>query len=153
VTLQAPPVAAARADRAACAACVSETLDPFARRYRYAFTACPQCGPALPATWHRPCADCRHEADDPAGRRFRWQGIACHACGPRPRLLRVDGRAFAADAYSFLDDTDATTTLLGRGEVVLVKGRVATSWPATPRRPLPCSGCARCCPTARGRWP
>lgn len=122
MTLLAPPVAADRADRAACAACVSETLDPFARRYRYAFTACPQCGPALPPPWHRPCADCRHEADDPAGRRFRWQGIACHACGPRSRLLRVDGRAFAADAYSFLDDTDATTTLLGRGEVVLVKG-------------------------------
>lgn len=122
MTPQAAPAAALRADRAACAACVAETLDPFARRYRYAFTACPQCGPARPATVHRPCADCRHEADDPAGRRFRWQGIACHACGPRLRLLRVDGRAFAADAYSFLDDTDAATTLLGRGEVVLVKG-------------------------------
>ncbi|MDZ4128106.1 MAG: acylphosphatase, partial [Hydrogenophaga sp.] len=34
-------------DWAICPACCAETLDPFARRYRYAFTACTACGPRL----------------------------------------------------------------------------------------------------------
>ena len=122
-------------DWAACAACVAETLDPFSRRYRYPFTACTHCGPRLSVFQQPPydrahttmapfplCADCAREYADPQDRRFHAQATACHACGPRATLRRLDGRPFALDALSFLDDCDAATSLLAKGEIVLIKG-------------------------------
>ena len=131
----APPGLGVAPDWASCAACVAETLDPFGRRYRYPFTACTECGPRLSVFGRPPydrahtslapftlCADCEREYRDADDRRFHAQAIGCQACGPRARLQRVDGRAFALDALSFLDDVDAATSLIGRGEIVLVKG-------------------------------
>ena len=122
-------------DLASCPDCVAETLDPFGRRYRYPFTACTDCGPRLSVFQRTPydranttlasfplCADCASEYADIDDRRFHAEAIACHVCGPRATLRRMDGRVFAIDALSFLDDTDAATTLIGRGEIVLVKG-------------------------------
>jgi len=122
-------------DAGTCAACLAETLDPTERRYRYPFTNCTHCGPrfsiveALP--YDRPrttmadfpmCADCAGEYDDPADRRFHAQPIACHRCGPRAWLERADGRSFAADAFTMMDDVDAVCSLLQRGEIVAIKG-------------------------------
>ena len=122
-------------DWAACAACVAETLDPFARRYRYPFTACTDCGPRLSVFERTPydrsnttlssfplCAECAAEYVSADDRRFHAQAVACHRCGPRAKLARMDGRAFALDVLTALDDVDATTTLINRGEIVLVKG-------------------------------
>jgi hydrogenase maturation protein HypF len=122
-------------DWAVCPACVNETLDPFSRRYRYPFTACTDCGPRLSVFGHAPydranttmapfplCAECAAEYGDPDDRRFHAQASACHRCGPRAVLRRIDGRAFALDALTSLDDTDAATSLIGRGEILLVKG-------------------------------
>ena len=122
-------------DWATCAACLAESLDPFSRRYRYPFTACTDCGPRLSVFQHPPydranttmaafplCVECAQEYGSSADRRFHAQAMACHACGPRAKLSRLDGRAFAMDVLSFLDDTDAATSLLGKGEILLVKG-------------------------------
>lgn len=122
-------------DLATCPDCVAETLDPFSRRYRYPFTACTDCGPRLSVFERTPydrnnttladfplCIDCAGEYADIDDRRFHAEAVACHACGPKATLRRMDGRAFAPDALSFLDDVDAATSLIGKGETVLVKG-------------------------------
>ncbi|MFA5122026.1 Sua5/YciO/YrdC/YwlC family protein [Zavarzinia sp.] len=111
------------ADRVACAACAAEVIDPFARRYRYPFANCAQCGPGFSArAAFPPCAECRREYEDPADRHFRAAAVACHACGPRARLIRLDGRAVHFEQHSMLDDVDAVCGLIKKGEIVAIKG-------------------------------
>jgi hydrogenase maturation protein HypF len=122
-------------DAGICPACAKEILDPFARRYRYAFTNCTHCGPRFSIVRSIPydrgnttmaafvmCEACRTEFGDPADRRFHAEAIACHACGPKPRLLRLDGRAVSFDQHSMFDDVDAVCSLIQKGEIVVIKG-------------------------------
>jgi hydrogenase maturation protein HypF len=117
-------------DLATCPACRAEIRDPGARRHRYPFTNCTDCGPRLTiargvpydraATTMAPfplCADCEREYRDPADRRFHAEPVACPACGPRVRLLAPDGTPRDEG-----DPVQAAGAALAAGAVVAVKG-------------------------------
>ena len=93
-------------DLATCPECLAEVAGPGARRYRYPFTNCTNCGPrftiaarrSLRPAQRRPwrrfamCEACRAEYESPLDRRFHAQPIACPRCGPRLRFARRDWR-------------------------------------------------------------
>ncbi|MBX6767015.1 MAG: carbamoyltransferase HypF [Actinomadura rubrobrunea] len=116
-------------DAATCAACVAEIFDPSARRHRYAFTNCTNCGPRFTIVTDVPydrcnttmaaftmCRDCAAEYRDPGDRRFHAQPVCCPACGPVLRLLDRDGRAIRSDPV------DTAARWLLRGRILAVKG-------------------------------
>jgi hydrogenase maturation protein HypF len=122
-------------DACICEACKAEIFDPFARRFRYPFTNCTNCGPRLSIIENIPydrtnttmrdfemCAECRAEYENPADRRFHAQPIACYKCGPKVWLERADGKPIAVETFTMLDETDAVCTLLQKGFIVAIKG-------------------------------
>ena len=117
------------ADLFCCDDCVEELQNPSARRFRYPFTNCTQCGPrytiieALP--YDRPntsmanfelCRQCRSEYEDPRDRRFHAQPLACPTCGPQLAFHR-GGEACVGEKA-----VQAAVDCLRRGGIVAVKG-------------------------------
>ena len=120
-------------DAATCADCLAEIADTSARRFRYPFTNCTQCGPRLTILETAPydranttmrdfrmCPACRAEYEDPADRRFHAQPIACPACGPRATLSAMD--ACPAALPPGVDAVAMAACLVAAGQVVALKG-------------------------------
>ncbi len=122
-------------DAAICPDCLAEVRDPFARRFRYPFANCTNCGPRFSIVAGAPydrgntsmqsfplCPECAAEYQDTTDRRFHAQPVACHACGPRAWLEHLGGGAVSHDAFSMLDSVDAAGGMLLKGHIVAIKG-------------------------------
>lgn len=117
------------ADLFCCDDCLEELRDPSARRFRYPFTNCTQCGPrytiiaALPydrantsMAGFELCRQCRTEYQHTHDRRFHAQPLACPACGPQLTFHHGEEIRDRGNALQ------AAVDCLRRGGIVAVKG-------------------------------
>jgi hydrogenase maturation protein HypF len=122
-------------DAATCPDCLAEIRNPFERRYRYPFTNCTNCGPRFSIVTAAPydrakttmapfdlCEPCATEYRNPADRRFHAQPVACGRCGPQIWIEKLGKGAVQHEAFSMLDDIDATGGMILNGHIVAIRG-------------------------------
>ncbi len=122
-------------DAATCPDCLAEIRNPFERRYRYPFTNCTNCGPRFSIVTAAPydralttmapfdlCQPCASEYRNPADRRFHAQPVACGRCGPQIWIEKLGRGAVQHEAFSMLDDIDATGGMILNGHIVAIRG-------------------------------
>ena len=121
-------------DVALCPACERELYDPAARRYRYPFITCTDCGPrftvieAMPYDRERTsmrafrqCPACLREYGSPGDRRYHCESNSCPECGPRVWVEESGER----DQTRVSDGSGAiarAAELLAAGKIVAVRG-------------------------------
>lgn len=117
-------------DLASCSDCVAELREPLARRYRYPFINCTQCGPRYTIIEDLPydrdnttlidfklCRACGAEYSNPLDRRFHAQPLACADCGPALFWCTADGTR-AKESLALAAAVDA----LRAGGIVALRG-------------------------------
>ncbi|MFX4300452.1 carbamoyltransferase HypF [Pseudosulfitobacter pseudonitzschiae] len=122
-------------DAATCADCLAEIRSPFERRYRYPFANCTNCGPRFSIVTSAPydrakttmapfdlCEPCLVEYTQPTDRRFHAQPVACGRCGPNIWIEKLGNGAVNLEAFSMLDDVDATGGMILNGHIVAIRG-------------------------------
>lgn len=117
-------------DIAVCDRCIEEFNTLGAKRFRYPFISCTDCGPRYSIINSLPydrkntamskfemCRECSNEYTSPSNHRFHAQTDCCPECGPVLKLLDAQG-----NTVDTIDPANLAGQLICQGKIIAVKG-------------------------------